>query len=155
MPLRNEDDEARVLLLGRIRNALRQLDQSDTPDNATLARLADIFEEAVSVLHFSSHHSAGHFLVLLQEPVRVPDLQNDEDTHECAALSGQTAHVNEELDISQVMRPPMTIVAASKAGGSQPPHTTAMRTPCLTHSQRAPLGTLDNPIGKITRSHPY
>ena len=168
MPQRNEDDETRALLLGRIRTALQRLDDSDTPDNATLARLAIIFEEAVSVLRFSSHHSAGHFLMLLREPERVPaieaiaprdpDLQNDEDARECAALSDQTVLqplVNDEPDTSQDMRPPMAMEAASKAGCSQPPRSTAMRTPCLTHSQRAPLGTLDNPIGRITRSHPY
>ena len=95
-----QDDHSRQLLLGRIRTALERLDDSETPDDATLARLARIFEEAARIIRFSGHYTPGHFLSFLQELEQAlntevitpmePDFPSNENVGEGTSLPSQT-----------------------------------------------------------------
>ena len=159
-----QNEVTRALLLGRIRTALVRLNDADAPDDATLEQLAPLFEKAASIVRFSGHHAAGHFLSFLQGPDQVltteaispmdPDLSSNEDVREGASLPIRTAPqppVDSELVAYKDTQP----ATVSKAGCSQPPCSRAAKHACPTHTQSAPLGTSQNPIGGSTRSHPY
>ena len=57
MSQQNEDTRAR--LLDRVRAALMRLNNADEPDDATLAQLVPLFENAASIVQSSGHHVAG------------------------------------------------------------------------------------------------
>ena len=96
-----QDGDTRASLLARIRTALMRLNDAVTPDDDTLAQLVPLFEKAASIVQFSGHHAAGHFLSFLQEPkpghgtvATAPmdhGLPSDEDIHDDASQSNQAS----------------------------------------------------------------
>ena len=157
-------EATRALLLGRIRTALIRLDSGDTPDNATLEQLVPLLEKAASIVQTSGHHAAGHFLSFLQAPDQVltteattptdADLSSKENAREGTSLPLRTAPqppVDSEIVAHKDTQP----VTASKAGCFQPPYSRTAKRTYPTHTQSAPPGTSQSPIGGRSRPHPY
>ena len=181
MAQQNEDTRAR--LLGRIKAALIRCNDADTPDNATLAQLVPLFEHAANIVQSSGCHAAGHFLSFLQKPQQGlatvaaapmdPRLPCNGDIRDNASQLNQ-ASARPPADampvVSSSVRPrvPEALLDAGAGSTSQLSLSEVPSSDMLrpwygyiakqtnpAHTQKAPLGTAQNPIGRITRSHPY
>jgi len=96
-----QDGDTRTRLLARIKTAILRLNDSDTPDDATLALLIPYLESAADIAQSSRPRAAGHFLSFLQEPKPGQGTEattapmdhgppSDEDIHGSAPQSDQT-----------------------------------------------------------------
>ena len=184
-----QNEDTRTRLLDRVRTALIRLNEADTPDDATLAQLVPLFENAANIVQPSGRHAAGHFLSFLQKPKQGlatvatapmdPRLPCNGDIHDNASQLNQ-ASARPPADtmpvVSSSVRPRVAeaLLDAGAGATSQlslsevPISDTQLATGCFqplygyiakqanpAHTQKAPLGTAQNPIGGGTRSHPY
>ena len=176
-------EETRARLRGRINAALIRCSDEDTPDNATLAQLVPLFEDAANIVQSSRCHAAGHFLSLLQKPKQClatvaaasmdPRLPCSGDIRDNVSLLNQ-ASARSPADampvVSSSVRPRVPEALLDAGAGStsqlslsevpssdtlQPLYGYIAKQTNPAHTQKAPLGTAQNPIGRITRSHPY